>query len=339
MKEAAATWILMHDHPFSIVEEEWFNLFCRGGMSQWTSISRATIKKHCFMIYELERKQLSCLLKAAKNISLTTDLWNSKNQKIEYMVVTAHWIDSDWKLHKRVLSFFNIPAPRGGPQISDAILKCARDWECNLLLCIGCVLDPRCKMRVLEFIFPKLYPDGVARDNITNVRNTLSTIFKEYVDATIENLQESNNLESQGSNHIRRRAENSSGSSSGWFEFSSFLRETEMLHPEKSELDIYLEEGCHLYNPEEQFDALSWCKLNTYKFRILSSLARDVLAIPITTVASEATFSAGSRVIDKYRASLAPSTVEMLMCGGDWCRKRYGVKKKIKVRQLSTINS
>ncbi|KZV21924.1 zinc finger BED domain-containing protein RICESLEEPER 1-like [Dorcoceras hygrometricum] len=129
MKEAAATWILMHDHPFSIVEEEGFNIFCRSGMPQWTSISRATIKKHCFMIYELERKQLSCLLKAAKNISLTTDLWKSKNQKIEYMVVTAHWIDLDWKLHKRVLSFFNIPPPRGGPQISDAILKCARDWE------------------------------------------------------------------------------------------------------------------------------------------------------------------------------------------------------------------
>ncbi|KZV27852.1 zinc finger BED domain-containing protein RICESLEEPER 2-like [Dorcoceras hygrometricum] len=168
-------------------------------------------------------------------------------------------------------------------------------------MCIGCVLDPRCKMRVLEFIFPTLYPDAVARDNVTNVRNILSAIFKEYVDATIENLQESSNLESQGSNHIRTRAENSSGSSSGWFEFSSFLRETEMLHPEKSELDIYLEEGCHLFNPEEQFDALSWWKLNTYKFRILSSLARDVLAIPITTVASEATFSAGSRVIDKYR--------------------------------------
>ncbi|KZV44901.1 zinc finger BED domain-containing protein RICESLEEPER 1-like [Dorcoceras hygrometricum] len=122
MKESAATWILMHDHPFSIVEEEGFNIFCRSGMPQWTSIS-------CVMIYELERKKLSCLLKAAKNISLTTDLWKSKNQKIEYMVVTAHWIDSDCKLNKRVLSFFNIPPPRGGPQISDAILKCARDWE------------------------------------------------------------------------------------------------------------------------------------------------------------------------------------------------------------------
>ncbi|GJW62278.1 zinc finger BED domain-containing protein RICESLEEPER 2-like protein [Tanacetum coccineum] len=53
---------------------------------------------------------------------------------------------------------------------------------------------------------------------------------------------------------------------------------------------------------------------------------------PITTVASEATFSAGSRVIDTYRASLAPETVEVLLCGGDWCRSLHGLKRKNKRR-------
>lgn len=111
--------------------------------------------------------------------------------------------------------------------------------------------------------------------------------------------------------------EENTSSSSGWFEFSSYLKEIETVQPEKSELDVYLEEGCHRFDPKEDFDALSWWKLNMYKFPILSSMARDILAITITTVASEATFSAGSRVIDKYRSSLTPATVEMLMCGGD----------------------
>ncbi|KAG6506148.1 hypothetical protein ZIOFF_031465 [Zingiber officinale] len=84
-------------------------------------------------------------------------------------------------------------------------------------------------------------------------------------------------------------------------------------------------------NPNDAFDAFGWWKLNTYKFLVLSTLARDILAIPITTVASEVTFSARGRVIDKYRASLARATVEMLMCGRDWCRKRHGVTKKTKV--------
>ena len=57
-------------------------------------------------------------------------------------------------------------------------------------------------------------------------------------------------------------------------------------------------------------------------------MTRDILAIPITTVASEATFSAGGRVIDTYRASLSPETVQVLLCGEDWCRSLHGIKLK-----------
>nr|GEX45075.1 zinc finger BED domain-containing protein RICESLEEPER 2-like [Tanacetum cinerariifolium] len=60
-------------------------------------------------------------------------------------------------------------------------------------------------------------------------------------------------------------------------------------------------------------------------------MAAHFLVIPITTVASEATFSVGGRVIDTYRASLDPEAVQALICGGDWIRKVHGVKKKNKV--------
>ena len=60
-------------------------------------------------------------------------------------------------------------------------------------------------------------------------------------------------------------------------------------------------------------------------------MACDIFAIPITIVASEATFNAGSRIIDAYRASLAPETVQALLSERDWCRNLHGVKKKNKV--------
>ncbi|GJZ76510.1 zinc finger BED domain-containing protein RICESLEEPER 2-like protein [Tanacetum coccineum] len=63
-------------------------------------------------------------------------------------------------------------------------------------------------------------------------------------------------------------------------------------------------------------------------------MAQDILAIPIIIVASKATFSAGSRVIDTYRASLAPKTVEVLLCGGDWCRSLHGLKRKNKKEKM-----
>jgi hypothetical protein len=72
--------------------------------------------------------------------------------------------------------------------------------------------------------------------------------------------------------------------------------------------------------PNENFDILMWWKVNLTKFPILAEVARDVLAIPITTVASESAFSTGGRVIDPYRSSLAQKTVEALVCTQNWLR-------------------
>ena len=60
-------------------------------------------------------------------------------------------------------------------------------------------------------------------------------------------------------------------------------------------------------------------------------MVADIFAIPIIIVASEATFNARTWVIDSYRASLAPETVAMLICVGDWCWNLHGMKKKMKV--------
>ncbi|KAE8719351.1 hypothetical protein F3Y22_tig00109971pilonHSYRG00039 [Hibiscus syriacus] len=87
--------------------------------------------------------------------------------------------------------------------------------------------------------------------------------------------------------------------------------------------------GC-IFSQDAKFDVIAWWKEKSNKFRILSRMVVNVLAVPITTVASEATFSAGSRVIDPYRSSLTPETVQMLMCAGDWCRSLHGVKRKKK---------
>ncbi|GJU95413.1 zinc finger BED domain-containing protein RICESLEEPER 2-like protein [Tanacetum coccineum] len=67
-------------------------------------------------------------------------------------------------------------------------------------------------------------------------------------------------------------------------------------------------------------DFQSWWNQNMMKFPILSQVAKHVLAMPISTVASESAFSTGGRVIDKYRSSLTPKTAEALICAQDWLR-------------------
>ncbi|KAL7600189.1 zinc finger BED domain-containing protein RICESLEEPER 2-like [Lactuca sativa] len=201
--------------------------------------------------------------------------------------------------------------------------------ECNLMMLIGAILDPRCKMRVIEFCFPRIYPEQEACENIDKVKKALYELYGEYVDEYCSSGGEGNceTVVGLSGNNV-----NIQPSSSGWSEFAQFVRTVENIQPQKSDLDNYLEEGCYICDAgPTPFDALQWWRSNSLKYRILSRMARDILAIPITIVASEATFSAGSRVIDTYRASLAPETVEVLLCGGDWCRSLHGLKRKNKV--------
>ncbi|XP_072076617.1 zinc finger BED domain-containing protein RICESLEEPER 2-like [Arachis hypogaea] len=127
-REATAHWLMMHEHSFSIVEEFGFSLMMKCNNTAYEKIGRKTLKSDCLKVYEAERKKLKASLKDVSKISLTTDLWKSQNQKIECMVITGHYIDTNWILQKRVLSFVHVPPPRRGVDIADAIFKCLIEW-------------------------------------------------------------------------------------------------------------------------------------------------------------------------------------------------------------------
>lgn len=84
----------------------------------------------------------------------------------------------------------------------------------------------------------------------------------------------------------------------------------------KSELETYLEEK--KLPRVENMDVLNYWSTNQFRFPILSQMARDVLTIPLSTVASESSFSVGGRVLDAFRSSLKPQTVEAVICLRDW---------------------
>ncbi|KAL4366344.1 hypothetical protein GQ457_05G017800 [Hibiscus cannabinus] len=73
-------------------------------------------------------------------------------------------------------------------------------------------------------------------------------------------------------------------------------------------------------NQDDEFDILLWWKVNSHRFPALSKMAKDVLAIPLSTVASESAFSTGGRVLDQFRSSLTPKMVQALVCTQDYIR-------------------
>jgi hypothetical protein len=86
----------------------------------------------------------------------------------------------------------------------------------------------------------------------------------------------------------------------------------------KTELDKYLGEDREPMDP--RFDILQWWKVQQCRYPILAKMARDILAIPVSTVASESAFSTGGRVLDCFRTALTPRMVEALVCTQDWLR-------------------
>ena len=74
--------------------------------------------------------------------------------------------------------------------------------------------------------------------------------------------------------------------------FKKHKQECGSLGSKRTKLDIYLAET--IVEDDGNFEILRWWKLNCERFPILSRMARDVLGVPISTVASESAFSTSS---------------------------------------------
>ncbi|CAN0913320.1 Zinc finger BED domain-containing protein RICESLEEPER 1 [Linum grandiflorum] len=83
-----------------------------------------------------------------------------------------------------------------------------------------------------------------------------------------------------------------------------------------TELDHYLSED--VISQTEEVDLLQWWKFNGLKYPTLQAIARDFLAIPITSVASESAFSSSGRLLDPHRSRLHYETIEAMMCTRSW---------------------
>ncbi|XP_057522075.1 zinc finger BED domain-containing protein RICESLEEPER 1-like [Amaranthus tricolor] len=179
--------------------------------------------------------------------------------------------------------------------------------KCSLLLAIAAILDPRFKMKLVEYYYPQIYGDS-AEDRIKEVSDGIRDLFNEY---------------SIGSMSVS--IEHGVGSSSGGVGFhprdrlkgfDEFLHETSQGKNSASDLDKYLEEPVFPRNYD--FNIFTWWKVHTPRYPILSMMAQDILCVPMSTATPELAFRTGGRVLDHYRSSLSSDTVQALICTQDW---------------------
>ncbi|XP_022774101.1 zinc finger BED domain-containing protein RICESLEEPER 2-like [Durio zibethinus] len=135
--------------------------------------------------------------------------------------------------------------------------------ECNLLMSIAAILDPRCKMRVTEFCFPRMYPDREVKENIAKVRDALYEIYDEYA----REYQFGNEHSAETQVHDNGiSGMNIEASSSGWFEFANYVKSVETAQPQQSDLDVYLAKGYFICEGDStKFHALECASITLWR--------------------------------------------------------------------------
>ncbi|CAN7129929.1 unnamed protein product [Brassica rapa subsp. narinosa] len=193
-------------------------------------------------------------------------------------------------------------------------------WNRNhRVLAIATILDPRFKMKLVEYYYPLFY-DSSASEFIEDISEYTRALYNEHSVGSL--LASSDQALDWQENHHHHHHHHHHQHEDRLREFDKYINETTTSpgQDSKSDLEKYLEEP--LFPRNSDFDILNWWKVHTPKYPILSMVARNVLAVPMSNVSSEedAFESSRKRRISDTWCSLRPSTVQALMCAQDWIR-------------------
>eukprot|EP00258_Populus_trichocarpa_P022730 XP_024438749.1 zinc finger BED domain-containing protein RICESLEEPER 2-like [Populus trichocarpa] len=187
----------------------------------------------------------------------------------------------------------------------------------NFLLYVAVVLDPRFKLKYVRFCFGRLYDVEEAENFTIKVKDTLLRLFEHYmnVDENVEVVHGVGTSINENVN-VDLMVVNDDMLDDLASQFKKHLEEEGGVQ-KKNEVERYLGDDCEDPN-DFKLDILGWWRCNATKYKILSKVAQHVLVIPVSTVVSEAAFSTGGRILDPFRSSLSPSTVQALVCCQNW---------------------
>nr|KAJ0188773.1 hypothetical protein LSAT_V11C900464680 [Lactuca sativa] len=144
---------------------------------------RTTVSKRVVDYYVEEKSKLNKFFSnPITNVHLTTDCWKSSCQRSSYMVVTTHFVDKDWVMHKRVIKFKSLNSHRG-EDIGRMLLTCLEEWGINNVMTIT-VDNATSNDKAIEFLMKKLsnlYDEG-KQLHVRCMDHILSLIIKDGFD-------------------------------------------------------------------------------------------------------------------------------------------------------------
>jgi hypothetical protein len=162
-------------------------------------------------------------------------------------------------------------------------------------LACAAVLDPRYKLNLIRYCFNKVYGEADSIQHIDRVVALLHRLLAEYKKSSCSSFSGTNVVEYHAKDDL----------------FDDYTPQEQI-----SVLDWYLESPAMDLNTDldilEFWSGMSKCYPN------LANLARDILVVPISTVASKSAFNTQEKILNPRRGRLSPDLLEMLVCLHDW---------------------
>jgi hypothetical protein len=195
------------------------------------------------------------------------------------------------------------------------------------LYCIAFILDPRAKIKGFNKVIRKLQmiTDADYSNKLLETRTLLFKLYHKY-DDLYGSVREKRAVPPSLSGKKRTAWDEIYDEDDDVLppnlDLSRSIPATALLHAASnssngSELTAYLD--CDTVSQlDDDFNILNWWHQHKLTYPVLSTLAKDVFSVPVSTISSEATFSTTGRIIEERRRRLNPETVEALTCIKDW---------------------
>ena len=116
--------------PVNVVEDEGLADIIRIASNDWTYELplRATITSHVQKLHKTEKAKVQQALEKTKAVALTGDYWTSLSNH-NYLGVTAHFFDRQWKLESYALTVMKTEERHA---VAEHFMKVAGEWDIEL---------------------------------------------------------------------------------------------------------------------------------------------------------------------------------------------------------------
>ncbi|KAG8635518.1 hypothetical protein MANES_16G038752v8 [Manihot esculenta] len=206
-RQKLAKMIIVDVLPFMFVEGEGFREWVEYTQPRFRIPSRWTVSRDCYDLYLEERKKLKIFFqKTSQRVCITTDTWTSL-QRINYMCVTAHFIDDNWTLQKKIINFCPITSHKvftitvdnaGSNDVAISYLKKKINaWGFSILNCK--YLHMRCIAHIINLVVVDGMNDGLTpikkvRDAVRYIRQSPARLQRFKACCEMEGIQSKSSL-------------------------------------------------------------------------------------------------------------------------------------------------